>query len=69
MLCQELQKQNSEFKINWGNNDNDSSMLEFLIKDYKIYSSDKYPDLHFKYDSEIVSFKSVLDIIKWFTFS
>jgi hypothetical protein len=63
-LYQELQKQNIDFKINWGNNDSDPSMLEFLIKDLKIYSSDKYPDLHFKYDNETVSLKSVLEIIQ-----
>ena len=63
-LYQELQKQKVEFKINWASNDNDPSMLEFQIKNIKIYSSDKYPDLHFILESETVSLKSVLEIIK-----
>ena len=63
-LYQELQKQKIDFKINWASNDNDPSMLEFQIRDIKIYSSEKFPDLHFESDSETVSLKSVLEIVK-----
>jgi predicted component of viral defense system (DUF524 family) len=63
-LYQELQKLNIDFKINWVSNDNDSSLLEFTIKDFKIYSSDKYPDLNFKCEGDTISLKSVLELIK-----
>jgi hypothetical protein len=63
-LYQELQKQKIVFKINWASNDNDPSMLEFQIRDIKIYSSERFPDLHFESDSETVSLKSVLEIVK-----
>jgi predicted component of viral defense system (DUF524 family) len=63
-LYQELQNLNIDFKINWGNNDNDPSLLEFQINNLKIYSSDKYPDLHFKLENVIVALKTVLEIIK-----
>ena len=61
-LYYELQKKKIEFKINWANKDNDSSMLEFQIKEFKIYSSDKYPDLHFKINNEIINLNTVLQI-------
>ncbi len=62
-LYQELQKQKIVFKVNWANNDNDPSMVEFQIKDLKIYSSDKFPDLHFSFEGVPISLKLVLGII------
>jgi len=63
-LYKELQKLKIDFKLNWVISDNDPSMLEFQLKGLKIYSSDKYPDLHFKSEREFVPLKSVLEIFK-----
>ena len=60
-LYQELKKQNIDFQIKWADNDNDPSMVEFLVKDFIIYSSDKYPDLHYECYSETISLKSLLE--------
>jgi hypothetical protein len=39
-------------------------LLEFVFSDFKIYSSDKYPDLNFVFDGDTISLKSVLELVK-----
>jgi hypothetical protein len=63
-LYQELQKQNIDFNLKWSKDKSDPSKVEFLIKEFKIYSSDKYPVLHFEIDNESVSLKSVFTLIR-----
>ncbi len=57
-----LKKQNISFQIKWADNDSDPSLLKFVLKDFTIYSSDKYPDLHYKCDNETVSLKGLLEL-------
>ncbi len=63
-LYQELKKLNIDFKINWGSNDNDPSLLEFVFEHFKVYSSEKYPDLNFVSNGDTISLKSVLELVK-----
>jgi len=63
-LYQELKKLEVAFQLKWANNENDPSLLEFIINSHKIYSSDKYPDLHFEFDKNIFPLKDILELIK-----
>jgi uncharacterized protein len=59
-LYQELKKRSIDFQIKWADNDKDPSLLKFVFKDFTIYSSDKYTDLHFECDNESITLKSLL---------
>jgi len=39
-------------------------MMEFSFQDFKITSSEKYPYLHYGFDKEIISLKSLIEIFK-----
>jgi uncharacterized protein len=59
-LYQELKKRNIDFQIKWADNEKDPSLLKFILKDFSIYSSDKYTDLHYECDNETMTLKSLL---------
>ena len=61
-LYQELKKKKVPFQIRWADNDKDPSLLKFIINDFIIYSSDKYWDLHYECDNEIITLKSLLEM-------
>lgn len=63
-LYQELINKNFAFNLNWVNNEDDPSLLEFIVNGYKIYSSDKYPNLHFEINKSFISLKNLLEIVK-----
>lgn len=66
-LYQELKNQNIDFQIKWVDNNKDPSLLKFILKDFIIYSSDKYFDLHYELDNETISLKSILELTKQLT--
>ncbi len=51
------------FKVKWADNYNDPSLVMFQVMDLKIYSSDKYPDLHFEIDNDSISLKHLLGLL------
>ena len=53
-------KRKINFQIKWADNDKDPSLLKFVFKDFSIYSSDKYTDLHYECDKETITLKSLL---------
>lgn len=63
-LYQELKNLDINFQIGWADEDNDPSLIKFILNDSIIYSSDKYPDLCFKYNDETLFLKSLLELIK-----
>jgi uncharacterized protein len=62
-LYQELKKRKIDFQIKWAGNDKDASLLKFVIKNFSIYSSDKFTDLHYVWDKESLSLNSLLAIL------
>ena len=58
-----IKKSNSkfDFQIKWANDENDFSLVVYHINGLEIYSSDKYKELHFKFDTTFLSLKQVLD--------
>jgi hypothetical protein len=60
-LYQELKKRNIDFEIKWAENDKDPSLLKFEFNGFIIYSSEKYTDLHYEYNNETISLKSLLE--------
>lgn len=62
-LYQELKKCEIQFQLKWANNENDPSLIEFVVNGQKIYSSDKYLDLHFELDKRRIPFKSLIENI------
>ncbi len=63
-LYQELKNRNIGFQIKWNENEQDLSHVEFQINNLKIYSSDRYPELHFMYNSQIVSFGFIQNLLR-----
>ena len=59
ILFNEFTTRNSEFDIRI--NEKDTSISEFSINGSKIYSSNKYPNLHYQINHEILSLKQILE--------
>lgn len=60
-LYEELAKSNIQFGLKWTDNENDPSLIQFQCNDITIYSSDLYPELHFKIDNEFLHITAVLN--------
>jgi predicted component of viral defense system (DUF524 family) len=45
-------------------NDKDTSLCEFILDDFSIFSSDKFPNLHFKINNEMTNLHDVLKLQK-----
>ncbi len=63
-LYLELKHEKIDFTINWVENTNDQSLIKFIIHQLDVFSSDKFPDLYYKYENERVSLKTLLIKIK-----
>lgn len=63
-LYQELEKIEIQFKINWGKDDNDPSLIKFIFNQSEILSSAKFPDLHFKLENQLFSLNILLKKIR-----
>lgn len=59
VLFNELNNRNIKFNVKI--NEKDSSLSEFSIQNQIIFSSYKFPNLHYRLNNEIVSLKSVLE--------
>jgi len=60
-LYQELKKQNLTFSLKWVEKDEDPFLVKFVIDDLQIYSSVKFPDLHFRFEGEIIPLRILMD--------
>jgi len=64
-LYEELNKKHIQFQIKWIENNNDPSLIAFIIKDILIYSSYKYPDIRYRIDKDLCSLKELLELITY----
>lgn len=62
-LHDELVKNKIQFGLKWSENENDPSLIQFQYKDYIIYSSDKFPDLHFRLGREYLYITEILNLL------
>ena len=63
-LHEELVKNNFHFGLKWTENENDPSLIQFQYNDYIVYSSDKFPDLHFRLNNELLHITDILNLLK-----
>lgn len=64
-LFDELRNIGIEPKVRWANSNADPSLVEFTFgKGIKVYSSEKYLDLHYKYEEETFSLRELMPIVK-----
>lgn len=61
VLFNELNNREAIFTVKI--NDKDTSLCEFILEDLLIFSSNKYPNLHFKVNNEMTNLHDVLKII------
>ncbi len=59
-LYEELLKLNVEFEVDWVKNQNDPSLIEFMVKENRILSSDNFDFLTYKLNNTEISLKSVI---------
>ena len=65
-LYEELSCLGIKFDLIWGNKENDPSLVEFTIGNFKILSSDNFPSLYFEIGNEYVHLYKVLENINKF---
>lgn len=58
-LYDELTKCKLEFNINWIDNENDPTLVEFLVGDRRILSSIIYPSLSFIFNNKLITLSSL----------
>ena len=62
-LYEELMRKNIEFSIKWVDNNNDPSLIQFILKDDIVYSSDKFPDLTYRLNDSFYPLRLLIEII------
>jgi predicted component of viral defense system (DUF524 family) len=64
ILFNELNNKNYDFEVKINNKD--TNITEFNLPNFKIYSSNKYPNLHYKINDQFVPIKELFDILERF---
>jgi uncharacterized protein len=62
-LYEELNKKGIQFQIRWIENNNDPSLIAFIVKDITFFSSDKFPDLSYKINGSLYCLNDLLNLI------
>lgn len=62
VLFNELNNRKAFFTVKI--NDKDTSLCEFILDEFFILSSDKYPNLHFKVKNEMIKLHDILKLLK-----
>lgn len=61
VLFNELNNRNIEFSVKI--NEKDTSVSEFSVNRLRIYSSNKYPNLYYKYNQNFVSLMAIIEVM------
>jgi len=54
-LYLELVNRSISFKVKWVDNKHDPSLMKFIFNSKTVFSSDTYPDFHFKFNGKIIA--------------